>query len=60
LDLEQQPTAQRAMSIGDLMSRSAQVYRFVYAAGLERTRAVPFAPKKSKYASLQVAEEMKT
>jgi hypothetical protein len=34
------------------MSRTSQVYRFVYAAGLDRTRAVNFAKKKNKYASL--------
>jgi hypothetical protein len=38
--------------MGDLMSRTSQVCRFVYAAGLDRTRAVSFATKKNKYASL--------
>jgi hypothetical protein len=52
VDLEQQPVVQRASSMGDLMSRTSQVCRFVYAAGLDRTRAVSFATKKNKYASL--------
>jgi hypothetical protein len=56
LDLEQQPVAHRASSMGDFMSRTSQVYRFVYAGGWDRTRAVSFAPKRSKYASLLTEE----
>jgi hypothetical protein len=48
---------QRAPSFGDLMSRTSQVYRFAYAAGLDDTKKVPFAPKKRGYMSLIAAEE---
>jgi hypothetical protein len=48
---------QRAPSLGDLMSRTSQVYRFAYAAGLGDTKKIPFAPKKREYMSLIAAEE---
>jgi hypothetical protein len=50
---------QRAYSAGDLITRTSQVYRFVYATGLDRSRSVPLAPsRRKKLATIKSGDEV--